>query len=269
MTTRFTLSDGIELAWEAVGEGPLILQAHGMLMSRAVDDAMDLFSWDPVRRLPGHRFVRYDARGHGASAGRPEASDYTYQTVAQDLLELAGHLSPGRQFTAVGASLGCAAVLTAAVKAPGRFDRLVLLVPPTAWGTRPARADVYRTAAQLVDERGAAAFDTAFAAAPVPASLAGAPGYPPAALGVQPDVLPALLRGAARSDLPPHEALAAVGVPTLVLAWTDDPVHPVSTAEQLAELLPDARLHISADAGDIRTWGERIAAFAAGSEAGG
>ncbi|WP_052847223.1 alpha/beta fold hydrolase [Streptomyces avicenniae] len=262
MTTRFTLSDGIELACSSVGDGPLIIQAHGMLMSRAVEDAMDLFSWDPVRALPGRRFFRYDARGHGDSAGRPESSDYTYQTVAQDLLELLAHLSPERPVTAVGASLGCAAALTAAVKAPERFARLVLLVPPTAWGTRPARADAFRTAAQLVDERGPAAFDTAFAAAPVPASLAGAPGYPPRSLGVHPDVLPALLRGAARSDLPPHEALAAVRVPTLVLAWADDPVHPVSTAEQLAELLPDARLHVSPDAADIRTWGERIAAFA-------
>ncbi|WP_129841647.1 alpha/beta fold hydrolase [Streptomyces sp. RFCAC02] len=264
MTERFTLPDGIELAYESTGEGPLLVHAHGMLLGRAAEDAMDLYSWDPVRALPGRRFVRYDARGHGESTGRAENSDFTYPAVAQDLLDLIDRLSPGAPVTGMGASLGAATVLTAAALAPERFDRLVLLIPPTAWATRPAQADRYRADADLLDERGIEALAEAWAGAPVPSSLADAPGYPPRSPGVHPEVLSALLRGAARSNLPAHEALAALPQPTLILAWADDPGHPVSTAEELAEVMPGARLHISTDAAGVRTWGERIAAFLGG-----
>jgi 3-oxoadipate enol-lactonase len=102
---------------------------------------------------------------------------------------------------------------------------------------------------------------TAMAAAPVPAPLADVPGYPPRALGVAPDLLPSVLRGAARSDLPPREQLARLPQPVLILAWADEPGHPVSTAQELARTLPHARLHVSEDAADSRSWGKRVADF--------
>ncbi|MEJ8640533.1 hypothetical protein WKI68_01985 [Streptomyces sp. MS1.HAVA.3] len=74
-------------------------------------------------------------------------------------------------------------------------------------------------------------------------------------------ILPSVLRGLARSDLPPPAKIARLRLPALVLAWADDPGHPLSTARSLAEALPGADLHISETRADIRTWGERIAAF--------
>jgi pimeloyl-ACP methyl ester carboxylesterase len=70
------------------------------------------------------------------------------------------------------------------------------------------------------------------------------------------------MRGAADSDLPDRDALRALRIPTLILAWRGDPVHPVSTATQLAELLPRAELHVAATLDEVRAWPERIAAFA-------
>jgi pimeloyl-ACP methyl ester carboxylesterase len=87
------------------------------------------------------------------------------------------------------------------------------------------------------------------------------PGYPPRALGVAPDLLPSVLRSAARSDLPPREQLARLPQPVLILAWADEPGHPVSTAQELARTLPHARLHVSEDAADSRSWGKRVADF--------
>ncbi|MGI5471744.1 alpha/beta fold hydrolase [Streptomyces sp. CA-132043] len=269
MESRLTLPDGARLAHDTTGaatgsEGPLAVYAHGMSLSRRVETGMDLYSWDAVAALPGMRLVRYDARGHGESTGGADPAGYTFGHFADDLLALLDRLSPGRPVTGMGSSLGSATVLTAAVREPARFDRLVLLIPPTAWETRVAQADLYRKLADAAERGGPELLARALAATPVPASLTGAPGYPARSLGVHREALPSLLRGAARSDLPAREEIARLTRPTLILTWADDPGHPVSTAEQLAELLPGARLHVSADAAAIRTWGDRVAEFLAG-----
>ena len=57
--------------------------------------------------------------------------------------------------------------------------------------------------------------------------------------GFEPVRLATLFRGAAGADLPAPDQIAALDIPTLILAWTGDPGHPASTAERLAELLPE------------------------------
>ena len=57
------------------------------------------------------------------------------------------------------------------------------------------------------------------------------------------------------------EQVGAIAVPALILAWDTDPVHPLSSAEYLADTLPDATLHISTAADDVRTWTDRIEKF--------
>ncbi|TQF08066.1 hypothetical protein E6W39_00515 [Kitasatospora acidiphila] len=78
------------------------------------------------------------------------------------------------------------------------------------------------------------------------------------------ELMPTVLRAAAANDLPDPQALRQLPHPTLVLAWDTDPSHPVATAEALADLLPDAEVHISRDLADIRTGGARAAEFLAG-----
>ncbi|MCB1015792.1 MAG: hypothetical protein KDB10_11835, partial [Acidimicrobiales bacterium] len=73
--------------------------------------------------------------------------------------------------------------------------------------------------------------------------------------------LPSVLRGAAASDLPDPDVLAGVDAPALVLAWTGDDTHPVSTAERLADLLPRADLVVAEDLRDVLSWPERVVAF--------
>ncbi len=70
------------------------------------------------------------------------------------------------------------------------------------------------------------------------------------------------MRGAADSDLPERGALRGLRMPALILAWRGDPVHPVSTATQLAELLPRADLHVAATLDEMRAWPALIASFA-------
>lgn len=263
---------GAQLEWSSEGAGPLCVHAHGMFGSRASDDRWGLFDLSRPA-ASGRRMVRYDARGHGRSTGRREPDDYSWPRLADDLLALLDHLDPeGGPVDASGASMGTGTLLTAAVREPGRFRRLVLTIPPTAWEARAASVQGYLAAAELVEREGLAGFVAAGSATPPPPVLAEAYAalgpQEAAAVAVGPDVtealLPSVLRGAARSDLPDPQALAALPHPVLILAWTGDPVHPVLTAERLAELLPGAELHISRTAAEVRGWADRVDAFLAG-----
>jgi pimeloyl-ACP methyl ester carboxylesterase len=138
------------------------------------------------------------------------------------------------------------------------------VAPPTAWETRPRQSRFYRFGSTLVDWVGLAPFRL-LAALPRPGSTS-----PVAALqsGVAQHLARAdargvvtAMRGAADSDLPDRTALRALRIPALILAWHGDPVHPLSTATQLAELLPRAELHVATTLEEIRAWPERIAAF--------
>jgi pimeloyl-ACP methyl ester carboxylesterase len=192
--------------------------------------------------------IRYDARGHGGSAaGRDDAAN-RWESLGADLLELAAALGIER-FVAAGASMGVAASLHAALLAPDRIEALLLLIPPTAWESRPPQAALYRAMAEILDEKGrdalAEVVEETLRAQPV------TPGFEPAeealfdALrGWDPPALGHLLRGAAESDLPAPERLAEIEAAALIVAVRDDPGHPLSTAEVLAERMPSAELRV-------------------------
>ncbi|GGA76401.1 hydrolase [Pseudoclavibacter endophyticus] len=206
---------------------------------------------DLGRGLSGTRLLRYDARGHGRSTGRAEPSDYRWQVLADDLLRLLDAWFPGEQVHGVGPSMGTATLLHAAVRDPERFDGLTLLCPSTAWVTRGPKAEAYRSDADLIEREGFAAFVEAGEGAPPPPATVGTPHTVP---DVAERILPSLLRGAAMSDYPKPDALRDVTARATILAWVDDPAHPVSTAELLAELLPDAELHVAATREDVLRW---------------
>ncbi|MGW4809911.1 alpha/beta fold hydrolase [Kitasatospora sp. NPDC004272] len=252
------------LAYSATGgRGPLAVHAHGALSSRAHERRAGLFDWTALTAT--HRLARYDARGHGESTGRAVPADYHYPALAADLLALCDHLSPGAPVTGLGASMGTATVLWAALERPERFDRLVLAVPAVAWAAREPRRNGLRAAATLVERRGRGALDAAARMSGPPAVLAGAPQYT-TEFDLPEPLLPAALRAAAASDLPDPEALRDLPHPVLLLAWDTDPLHPLATARTLAAHLPNARLHVSHTLAQVRSWGRLAAAFVAEGE---
>jgi 3-oxoadipate enol-lactonase len=80
---------------------------------------------------------------------------------------------------------------------------------------------------KLLDTQGRDALLAAAASAPTP-PLLKALGWPSPPPDVDERLFPAVLRGAADSDFPDQEAIAAIQQPVLLLPWTDDPGHPVS-----------------------------------------
>jgi len=254
---------GVPISYSTLGSGPLVINAHGLSASRANNAHMGLPDYSEIAEL-GRQLVSYDARGHGLSGGTPRAEDYTWSALADDLLALADLLSPRAPIAAIGCSMGTGTLLHAATRKPERFTSLVLTAPPTAWQTRAAQADVYRAMAEVFETSRPEAVRELFAQAPVavPPVFADIPGYP-AAPDIAFELLPEVFRGAGRSDLPSPDLISTIELPTLILAWAGDPGHPVSTAERLAEILPNAQMHVTGTHEDLLTWGARAASFIA------
>jgi pimeloyl-ACP methyl ester carboxylesterase len=243
------------------GSGPPFLWGHGLTSSMAREDDAGLFDWS--RLTADRELVRYDARGHGRSGHAGGEDAYGWGALAGDLFAVADACGFDT-FAAGGASMGAATTLHAAVARPDRIEAMVLVIPPTAWESRPAQRAVYEGSALLVEEAGIGGLMEARAALPPPPLLADHPellGVPP---DVHPSVLPTVFRGAASTDLPPLDQLATLDQPTLVLAWEGDPAHPVSTARALAAALIRAELVVASGLADVTLWPARVAAFLRG-----
>jgi pimeloyl-ACP methyl ester carboxylesterase len=121
---------GVEIAlldWG--GDGPLVLLHHANGFCKGV--------WGLVAEGLRERFrvVAMDARGQGDSS-RPEGPEaFAWDAFALDLAAVAERLasgrSDGRVAVGVGHSFGGTALLGAAARRPGLFERIVLVDPVT------------------------------------------------------------------------------------------------------------------------------------------
>jgi pimeloyl-ACP methyl ester carboxylesterase len=254
---------GIELEYSATGQGPPFVWGHGLTSSMASEDAFSMLDFG---RIAEHRrVIRYDARGHGLSGSTPAPEGYAWSELARDQFAFADALGIG-PYLAAGASMGCATALWAAVFDSARVTAMVLAIPPTAWETRAAQQDAYEAGARLVEAGRLDEYIDASMSTPPPDPLLPIAdlyreGYAAAARTADPVRLARVFRGAATADMPPPESIAALRQPTLVLAWTGDPGHPMSTAERLVELMPNARLVTASTFAELRAWTDAAVDF--------
>lgn len=236
----------------------MFLWGHGLLSSMAAEDRLGLIDWS-VLVGDGWRVVRYDARGHGESPGDAEPASYRWGALSEDQLRLVDG-----PFVVGGASMGAATALTTAVAAPGRVRALVLVIPPTAWSTRPRQSRLYRIGANIVGTMGGGLLDFLARAAPTPPALRPRDARDLLAVdGIPKQRIAAIMRGAADSDLPDEQVIAAIDVPALILAWSGDDGHPLTTAERLHDLLGSSSLHIADTRSDLDRWTARVREFLA------
>ncbi|MEO1055470.1 MAG: alpha/beta fold hydrolase [Actinomycetota bacterium] len=239
-----------------------VIWGHGLTSSMASEDEMPLIDWGLA--APSHQVIRYDARGHGRSESTDGELDYRWDRLAVDQLALADALDIDR-YTAAGASMGAATALFAALAAPELIDRLILVIPPTAWDTRREQIDLYATMADLVEEGRTDVLVRGVDASPLPDPLdeRARDRQKRTLTTTDPTRLARVLRGAGQADLPSPDDIAGIRQPALILAWTGDTGHPVSTAERLAELLPDSELRVASTADELATWSPTVAEFLA------
>jgi non-heme chloroperoxidase len=277
MTDLVLARAGADLAYQIEGDGPFLGYSHGVLLSRAADESLGVL--DLAALAEKRRLLRYDARGHGRSTGRKLSQDYTWPSLADDLLAMAEvGASPksespksessksespkdeSRKVDWAGGSMGTGTLLWAAVRRPAQFRRLVLTIPPTTGEARSRAAGMYETWARMIEADGKAKWAEGMARFARPTIFETVDSFRINA-DISEELLPWVLRGSATTDLPPTEALAAIEHPALILSWESDPVHPVASAEYLAATMPHATLHVSGTIEDVRTWAERIEEF--------
>lgn len=262
------IARGARLDYEIIGgsgtagTGTPMVWGHGLTSSRTDEDRLPLV--DSSILSLDRSVLRYDARGHGTSSGLETPADGDWAALAGDQIALIDHVGWDEVILG-GASMGTATALHAALALGDRVRALVLTIPPTAWETRAAQVELYEQMAVAVERDGVRMLTAALAITPPPTPFAEDGAWIErrrASLeATPPDRLAAAFRGAATADLPPASELAEIRAPTLVLAWTGDPGHPVETANRLGQVLPDAEVVISSTRDDFDTWTTRCAAF--------
>lgn len=234
---------------------PVVVQLHGLMSDTAsnAEGGLDLAAF-----VPGARVLRYDARGHGRSTGEPVVDDWLWSALAHDLLRLLDEVLPGQPVHGIGPSMGSATLLYAALADPQRFTSLTLCVPSTSWATRRGQATIYRESAELIESLGIEAYIRATRTVPKPPAVQDRERHPPR---VSAQLLPTVLRGAAATDLPQPGVVSQITVPNLILAWSDDAAHPLSSSKILREALPGDDLHIARTPEHLARWPGLAAQF--------
>jgi pimeloyl-ACP methyl ester carboxylesterase len=231
----FVETRGASIYYEARGDGPCVVFAHG-----AGGNAASW--WQQVPFFVGHGFrvVVFDHRGFGRSRGPSRALDL--REFPADLLAILDAERVGRA-ALVCQSMGGWTGLGTASRFPERVSALVLCGTPGGVFTpaveRAMRGLAERPRAQRED--GGA----------VPGAVAFAADFPKreprrALLYEQiqafnPPLDPAAIAEIARVRVT-EEQLASFRVPTLVIAGDEDALFPLDALEEVARAIPGARL---------------------------
>ena len=272
MSAKIALQDGQEIAYDVRGRGGVpVVQAHGLTSSRARDELLGL---DFTATIGGVRALRYDAPGHGESTvpsvAEATAEDFLWSRMAEVLLEVLDQVFPGEEgaegqrgekpkVVGIGQSMGTATLLTATLEHPERFSGLILCIPPTIWDARQAQSYQYRRFADMVEQHGMDMFREASTASSLPPAVK--PDRPETDPDVDVELLPKLYRGASMTDLPDPEQFKDLDLPVLILAWIEDPSHPMWSAEALLDALPNATMEVAETPADVESWPARMESF--------
>ncbi len=208
----------------------------------------DLTMWEPQVAAFSHRFrvLRYDSRGHGATAAT--TGPYSIPQLARDVIGLLDALSiPRAHFC--GLSMGGMVGMWLGVNAPERIDRLLLcntspkIGTPEMWNARidQVRAGGVDSIADAVLERW---FTAPFrqrepqTVARMRAIMVAIPaeGYCASCAAVR--------------DMDQRDAIGAISRPTLVIAGAQDVSTPPADGRRMAQVIPRAGF-VEVDAGHI------------------
>jgi pimeloyl-ACP methyl ester carboxylesterase len=243
-------ASGQPVSYRQHGEGrPAVLLVHGA-------GGSSLHFEELLRLVGGHgrRTLALDLPGHGSSPPlrRPPAPAELLEVYRDVVAEAAESLGLGR-FVLAGHSMGGAVAQHFALAYPDRLEALVLIATGARLKVAPSLLDTIR---HRFDEYSG-----------LMASLGYSPATPAqrarewAALGLQApqQVVLADFMACASFDL--RQRLADLRCPTLVISASDDLLTPPELQQQLADLIPRARLEPVTRAGHFLNF-ERPAAVA-------
>lgn len=229
-------SDGIDIAVEQFGHGPPLVFAHGLTGNRH-------FSRQQLTPL-ADRFtiIVYDQRGHCDSSPVTDPALYDRGRMAEDMTAVLDALNINKAVVG-GESMGAATTLTFALHHPDRVEKLLLTAPAFGDTTNNA-ADGIKQMGQAIAEKG------------LPAFLADSAIRQREELGWPEPVIQSV---AAMQSTHQAQSLAvacqtviewrldmsllpAITCPTCIIAWDNDPLHPLALAQRYLAAIPHAQL---------------------------
>ena len=236
-------ANGLEIAYERVGEGPLLVLVHG-----AAEDGR---VWQPQLAPLADEFtvVAWDEPGAGRSSDVP--ADFGLADYADCLAELIKALGLGAAHVA-GVSWGGTVAQELYRRHPGLVATLILVDTYAGWkGSLPAgelRARVAGAREMLAAP--AEEFDPT-----LPGLFAGDP--PAEFVPLLEEIAAAVRRESLRTQLfvmaeaDQRDLLPLIAVPTLLIWGELDVRSPLTVAHQFEEAIPDAKLVVIPGCGHV------------------
>lgn len=233
------VTEDARLHVEIDGQGdPVTVLAHGL-----TNNCRELAMF--TQFMPGTS-VRFCFRGHGHSSA-PEQG-FMFADFARDLDAV---VTEYRATRAVGTSLGAGAICTLLAEDPGRFERLIFLLPAGIDLDLPPdkKARFLETADALDTMTREEFMERAMGSPDSLEQYAEVPWVADVAREMWADADMKALARAIREiveDRPvrDREVLRAVEAPAMILCRENDDIHPVIIGEMLADVLPNSELMV-------------------------
>jgi len=232
-----TASDGVRIAYAAVGEGPPLVKTANWLNHLEYDWHSPIWSHLLQAVAAKYRLIRYDARGNGLSDW--DVDDISLDAFVRDL-ECVVDANGLERFPLLGISQGCAVSIAYAVRHPARVSHLILyggFARGTRHRGRQAEVELSNALGTLIRQgwgQDNPAFRQLFTTLFMPGATAEqAQWYNDLQRMTTSPENAARIRYAV-SDIDVSGLLASVRVPTLVLHCRNDSLQPFEEGRQMA-----------------------------------
>ncbi|HEY2033176.1 MAG TPA: alpha/beta hydrolase [Rhizomicrobium sp.] len=124
MTQFATAKDGVEIAYEVVGEGlQTVMLVHGFASDRKQN--WKIPGWYDTLSGAGYRVVALDNRGHGESDKPYDPASYSHEIMSDDVLAVMADADLGEALL-MGYSMGGYISMSLLLRHPERFSKVVI-----------------------------------------------------------------------------------------------------------------------------------------------
>lgn len=266
METESTINiNGFNLHTRIKGEGTPLLWMHGLMCSMQTDEIFPIINLNKIAEKT--KLIRFDSIGHGLSTDTPKSSDCEWKNLGLSTSALMDTLKID-QFIAAGYSMGAGVALETYFLHPDKVKALILVIPSTAWETRFLQQLSYSFLAFLSDLnilQPMLPFFLKLKPYPIKMIEEANPGIIDRTIETlcsnKKENYSPILKGASNSDYQPKDKMKEIKVPTLILAWENDSSHPLSTAKDLKERIPDSEIFIAKNGKDLSEFTDRTLEF--------